>query len=150
MTTDERLVERELTGEIIKVFFRVYNTLGHGFLEAIYHNAMVLELSGSGFNVETEKPIAVMYNDHVVGTFAADLVVNGKIIVELKAKERIAEAHEAQLVNYLRATDLEIGLLLNFGSKPEFKRKYFSNRLKKKESALFEHLLEDNTMMDPH
>ena len=124
------MIEEELTGQIIKVFFKVYNTLGYGFIESVYHNAMIIELTNSGFQIESEKPIAVYYNGRVVGTFAADLVVEGKVILELKAKERIVEAHEAQLLNYLRSTEIELGLLLNFGKQPEFKRKYFSNKNK--------------------
>lgn len=122
--------EENLTGEIIKVFYKVYNTLGHGFVESVYHNAMVLELIAGGFEVESEKPISVYYYSRLVGTFAADIVVNGKVLLELKSKERIVAAHEAQLVNYLRATEIEIGLLFNFGKSPEFKRKYFPNKNK--------------------
>lgn len=85
---------------------------------------MVLELIAGGFEVESEKPISVYYADRLVGTFAADIVVNGKVLLELKAKERIIAAHEAQLVNYLRATEIEIGLLFNFGKGPEFKRNF--------------------------
>ena len=125
------MIEEELTGKIIKVFYKVYNALGYGFLEQIYHNAMILELSAAGLKVETQKAIAVYYEGKIVGSFACDLVVEDKVILELKAKERIHEAHEAQLINYLRATDVEIGLLLNFGKTPEFKRKYFSNNNKK-------------------
>ena len=128
------MIEEELTGQIIKVFYKVYNTLGHGFLEQIYHNSMILELTKAGLKVETEKAIAVYYEGKIVGAFSADLVVEEKVILELKAKERINEAHEAQLVNYLRATAVEIGLLLNFGKTPEFKRKYFSNKNKKLQS----------------
>jgi GxxExxY protein len=125
------MIEEELTGKIIKVFYKVYNTLGYGFLERIYHNAMILELIAAGLKVETEKSIAVYYGGKVVGSFACDLVVEDKVILELKATECINEAHEAQLTNYLRATSIEIGLLLNFGRKAEFKRKYFSNKNKK-------------------
>lgn len=125
------MIEEELTGQIIKIFYKVYNTLGHGFIESVYHNAMILELVDEGFLVETEKAIAVHYGDKVVGTFAADLLVNSKILIELKAKESIHPSHEAQLTNYLRATEVEIGLLFNFGRKPEFKRKYFSNEKKR-------------------
>lgn len=125
------MIEEELTGQIIKVFYKVYNPLGYGFIESIYHNAMIIELTESGLKVETEKPIAVYYGEHVVGTFSADLVVEERIILELKAKERILEAFEAQLLNYLRSTEIEIGLLLNFGKQPEFKRKFFSNEHKK-------------------
>jgi GxxExxY protein len=121
------MIEEELTGGLIKVFYKVYNALGYGFIESVYHNAMILELVESGFVVETEKPIADYYKDNIVGTFFADLVVDGKVLIELKAKETLHPAHEAQLVNYLRATEIEIGLLFNFGKRPEFKRKYFSN-----------------------
>lgn len=131
------IVDEELSGRIIKAFYKVYNTLGHGFIESIYHNAMLLELLADGLSVETEKPIAVYYEGKVVGTFSGDIVVEGKIILELKAKETIHPSHEAQLINYLRATDLEVGLLLNFGKSPEFKRKYFSNKNKRRvDSAL--------------
>lgn len=125
------MLEEGLTGRIIKVFYKVYNTLGHGFIESVYHNAMILELVDQGFTVETEKPIGVYYFDRIVGRFSADLLVNGKILIELKSKESIHPAHEAQLTNYLRATEVEIGLLFNFGRKPEFKRKYFSNEKKR-------------------
>ena len=119
--------EQELTGKIINKFYKVYNALGYGFIERIYHNAMILELVGDDLSVDTEKPITVHYEGRVVGAFCADLVVENRVIVELKAKERLIEAHEAQLTNYLRATEIEIGLLLNFGKSPEFKRKFFSN-----------------------
>lgn len=125
------MIEEELTGQIIKIFYKVYNALGYGFLEQIYHNAMILELAACKLKVESEKPIAVFYEGRIVGSFACDLIVEGKTILELKAAETIHEAHEAQLTNYLRATEIEIGLLLNFGRKPEFKRKYFSNKNKK-------------------
>lgn len=124
------MIEEELTGQIIKCYYKVYNTLGHGFLERIYHNSMIIDLVSHGLRVETEKPIAVFYQGQVVGAFAADIVVEGRVIVELKANERLIEAHEAQLVNYLRATEIEIGLLFNFGKTAEFKRKVFSNKNK--------------------
>jgi GxxExxY protein len=122
--------DEELTGKIIKTFYKVYNTLGYGFIESIYHNAMIIELVEQGLAIETEKPITVFYEGKVVGTFSADLVIESRVIVELKAKERLIAAYEAQLVNYLRATEIEIGLLLNFGKTPEFKRKFFSNKNK--------------------
>ena len=126
------MIDEELTSRILKVFYTVYNALGYGFIEGIYHNALILEQVSKGVSVETEKPIAVYYGKNVVGTFSADLVVESKVILELKAKEGLNSAHEAQLVNYLRATDIELGLLLNFGKKPEFKRKYFSNEKKRR------------------
>src|SRR5215213_8154138 len=107
------MIDEELTGRIIKVFYTVYNALAYGFIEGIYHNALILELVSKGISVETEKPIAVYYGTNVVGTFSTDLVVENKVILELKAKEGLNSAHEAQLVNYLRATDIELGLLLN-------------------------------------
>ena len=116
------MFEEELTGRIIKAFYKVYNTLGHGFIESVYHNAMILELVDQGLVVETEKAIAVYYEGRVVGTFSADLLVNSTVMIELKATDAIHPAHEAQLTNYLRATEVEIGLLFNFGIMPEFKR----------------------------
>lgn len=132
------MIEEESTGRIIEVFYKVYNRLGHGFIESIYQNAMIIELVAEGFEIETEKPIAVYYGDKIVGTFAADFVVNGKIIIELKAKEALHSAHEAQLTNYLRATKIEVGLLFNFGKTAEFKRKYFSNSRKAFHSTEFQ------------
>ena len=129
------MIEEQLTGEIIKVFYKVFNTLGHGFLEKIYHQAMIIELRNAGFRVETKKQIEVFYGGIVIGEFETDLIIDDKIILELKAKETLSEAHEAQLINYLRATKLEIGLLLNFGKTPQFKRKYFSNENKNRTGA---------------
>lgn len=126
------MLDEKLTGRIIQVFYKVYNALGYGFIESVYHNSMILELVAGGLTIETEKPIAVYYGSNVVGTFSADLVVEDKIILELKAKEFLHPAHEAQLTNYLRATDIELGLLFNFGKEPEFKRKYFSNGKKRR------------------
>ena len=126
------MIDEELTGRVIKVFYKIYNTLGYGFIESIYHNSMIIELVKEGLSIEKEKPISVYYGPNVVGTFSADLVVEEKIILELKAKESLHSAHEAQLTNYLRATDVELGFLLNFGKEPEFKRKYFSNEKKRR------------------
>ena len=127
------MIDEELTGRIIKAFYKVYNTLGYGFIESVYHNAMILELAGSGLSLVVKKPIAVYYGPNVIGNFEADLVVEKRIIVELKAKEKLHPAHEAQLTNYLRATDVEIGLLLNFGKSAELKRKLFENEFKRHE-----------------
>jgi GxxExxY protein len=125
------MIDEELTRRIIKAFYSVYNTLGYGFIESVYHNAMILEIVENGLSVEVEKPIAVYYGANVIGTFEADLVVEKRVIVELKAKEKLHSAHEAQLTNYLRATDIEIGLLFNFGKLAEFKRKLFENEYKR-------------------
>jgi GxxExxY protein len=133
MTTE--FIHQELSSEIIKCFYKVYNTLGFGFLEKVYENALRLELIKNGLRVEKQMPITVYYEDHVVGEYFADLVVEKKIILELKAAEDLCEEHELQLINYLKATDYEIGLLLNFGKKPEVRRKIFSNENKQCESV---------------
>ena len=122
------LKHKELTDVIIKSFFKVYNTLGYGFLEKVYENALFIELRKQGYFVQKQKAIEVFYEEQVVGDYFADLIVSEKVILELKAAEGICEEHENQLVNYLKATDIEVGLLLNFGKAPEFKRKIFSNR----------------------
>jgi GxxExxY protein len=118
---------QDLSAEIIKCFYKVYNSLGYGFLEKGYENALKIELEKSGLLVEKQMPIKVYYDGLVVGEYFADLVVEKKIILELKAAETLCEEHELQLINYLKATDYEIGLLLNFGKKPEIKRKIFTN-----------------------
>lgn len=107
------------------------NVLGYGFLEKVYQNSMYLELKSRGFYVEAQKQIKVSYKGIEVGEYYADLVVNEKIILELKAAECIVEDFEFQLINYLKATNMEVGLLLNFGKRPEFKRKVFENSRKK-------------------
>ena len=106
-----------LTEQIIQAAFTVHNTLGSGFLEKVYENAMVVELSGIGLKAEQQKPLQVTYHGLSVGEYFADLVVNDKIIVELKSVSHILPVHEVQLVNYLKATGLEIGLLINFAEK---------------------------------
>lgn len=120
----------QLTEQIIKAFYKVYNTLGYGFLEKVYENALYMELTKMGFKVEKQKSILVYYEETEVGIYYADLVVEDLIIVELKAAEVIANDHYVQLVNYLKATNMEVGLLFNFGKKPEVKRKIFDNNFK--------------------
>ena len=119
---------KPLTEKIIKIFYRVYNSLGYGFLEKVYENAMVIELRKMGCLVEAQKNIKVYYNKEEIGDYYADLLVDDLVIVELKAAENLCEEHECQLINYLKATNKEVGLLLNFGKKAEFKRKVFSNK----------------------
>ena len=119
-----------LTGEIIRTFFNVYNELGYGFLERVYQNALFYELEEYGFKVEAQKKIKVYYKGIVVGEYIADIIVNDLVILELKAQEYLVEANEFQLINYLKAIDCEVGLLLNFGKKPEFIRKVFQNNRK--------------------
>ena len=120
----------ELTRNIIGVFYEVYNELGHGFLESVYANAMALALREAGFDARQQAPITVMFRGEIVGDFRADLLVENAVMIELKAAKALEGAHEAQLLNYLRATDIEVGMLLNFGPKPEFKRLAFDNRRK--------------------
>jgi GxxExxY protein len=118
---------RELTEQVIAAFRHVYNTMGAGFSERVYHAALVLELRGRGLGVASEHPIEVYYRNTVVGQVYADLVVNDCVIVELKAVDELADVHRAQLLNYLKATRYEVGLLLNFGVAPQIERKAFDN-----------------------
>ena len=122
---------KEITDMVIKLFYKVYNELGFGFLEKVYQNALFIELIAHGFDVEPQKQIKVYYNGRQVGDYYADIIVNDVLILELKATECLVRENELQLINYLKATDIEVGLLLNFGAKPEFKRKVFSNGRKK-------------------
>ena len=120
-------LHQDLTDKIIKVFYEVYNILGVGFLESVYKKAMEIELLNNNLTFEIEKPLIVHYKNEIIGNFYADMIVNDLVILELKAVDILSEIHEVQLVNYLRATDKEVGLLLNFGKKPEIKRKAFTN-----------------------
>lgn len=124
------LLQKELTEIIIKSFYDVYNELGFGFLEKVYQNSLYIELKSKGLKVEPQKQIKVYFKGYQVGEYYPDLIVNDTVILELKAAESIVEEFEFQLINYLRATDIEVGLLLNFGKKPEFKRKIFENSRK--------------------
>jgi GxxExxY protein len=127
---EEDMLHEETTSAVINAFYKVYNTLGYGFLEKVYENALVIELQKRGLTTKQQMPIHVYYEGKVVGEYFADLVVNDVVIVELKAAEEITKAHENQLVNYLKATNLEVGLILNFGPQPKFKRKIFTNERK--------------------
>ncbi|MFI3155907.1 MAG: GxxExxY protein [Methylococcaceae bacterium] len=118
----------EITEQIIEAFYKGYNALGYGFLEKVYENALFIELVAMGLSVEKQKQIKVYYEGKEVGEYFADLIVEGCVIVELKVAETLCKEHECQLINYLKATEIEVGLLLNFGKKPEFKRKVFSNK----------------------
>jgi GxxExxY protein len=120
----------QLTEKIIKAFYTVYNQLGYGFLEKVYENALLIELRKTGLVAEKQVPIKVYYDDQEVGDYYADIVVNQLVILELKATQTVAPAHEAQLVNYLKATQIEVGLLFNFGLKPAVKRRVFLNEHK--------------------
>ena len=118
---------KALTETIIRIYYRVYNKLGYGFLEKVYESAMMIELRKEGIPALSQSPIKVIYEEEVVGEYYADILVDDKVIVEIKATRALALEHEAQLLNYLKATDIEVGLLLNFGPKPEIKRKVFDN-----------------------
>jgi len=113
--TPDALEHKELTEKIIGCAYRVYNRMGYGFLESVYQKCMMIELSKAGLHAESEKEIVVQYDDEIVGKFAADILVENTVIVELKSVGRIAKGHEVQLVNYLVATGKPVGLVLNFG-----------------------------------
>jgi len=112
---DNNFKHSELTDTVIGVFYDVYNELGFGFLESVYRNALRLALLEKGLTIEEEVTVSVFFRGQNVGDFRADLVVNGVLLLELKTAERIVPAHESQLLNYLRSTSLELGLILNFG-----------------------------------
>jgi GxxExxY protein len=114
---------KELTAKIIDCAYKVHRELGFGFLESVYQNALVIELTKAGLKSEREKRIQVYYDGKVVGEFVADILVEEKVILELKSVSQIHPAHEAQLINYLKATGIKVGLLINFGEKVEIKRK---------------------------
>lgn len=122
---------QDITEKIIRAFYNVYNTLGYGFLEKVYENALMIELKSLNLNCERQKQIKVFYRNENVGEYYADIIVENKVIIEIKAAEGIVEEHENQLLNYLKATEIEVGLLLNFGKKPQFKRQIFDNEFKK-------------------
>jgi GxxExxY protein len=131
MNADERRYKHEhTTRTIIGVFFDVYNELGYGFLESVYQEAMAIALRGQGLTVEKGFVLAVRFRGEIIGEFKADMVVSGSVIVELKAVRSLHPVHEAQTLNYLRASVLEVGLLLNFGPKPQVRRLAFSNNRK--------------------
>lgn len=127
---NENLIHSELTGLIIQAFYKVYNTLGYGFLEKVYENAMMIELRKMGLTCKAQSPVRVYYESEKVGSYSSDILVENTVIVELKAAVCLVSDNEAQLLNYLKATKVEVGLLFNFGPKPEFRRKVLSNQYK--------------------
>ncbi len=120
----------DITGKIIKAYYNVYNKLGYGFLEKVYENSMMIELNKFNLKCKNQVPIKVCYDSKTVGEYFADIIVENVIILELKASESLCKEHEIQLVNYLKATNIEVGLLFNFGKKAEFKRKVLTNEYK--------------------
>ncbi|UCH66666.1 MAG: GxxExxY protein [Ignavibacterium sp.] len=125
----------DITEKIIKAYYNVYNKLGFGFLEKVYENSMMIELTKYGLNCTKQFPIKVIYDGEQVGEYFTDILAENSVIIELKAAEILHPDHEAQLVNYLKATEIEVGILLNYGTKPEFKRKNFSKEFKKQFSV---------------
>lgn len=125
------LMHSDLTEKIIKTYYEVYNELGGGFLESVYENALLIALHEKGLEASSQVSTPVWFRHQQIGNFFADIVVEGKVILELKAVKKILDAHRAQLINYLRATDIEVGFVLNFGERPEFKRMVFENSRKK-------------------
>ena len=121
------LLHSEITDKILNAFYFVYNKLGYGFLEKVYENALLIKLKEFGFSVEQQKNIKVFFEGKVVGEYFADLIVDKKVIVELKVAENLCDEHYFQLINYLKATEMEVGLLLNFGKEPQTKRAIFTN-----------------------
>ena len=143
MNTDEHgLMHRQLTQTIIGVFYEVYNELGHGFLESVYQNSLVIALSKKGLDVRSPVDVPVWFRGTQVGRFEGDVLVEKSVFIEVKSARALDSAHQAQLLNYLKATQIEIGLLLNFGLKPEFKRLIFDNK-RKAERAVPEKLIEN-------
>ncbi|MBD7986946.1 GxxExxY protein [Luteimonas sp. Sa2BVA3] len=120
------LVLRDLSDRVIGAFFDTYNELEYGFLESVYENALAVRLGECGLQVERQVPIEVRFHGQVVGQFRADMLVEGRLLIEIKAGSQIAVAHEAQLLNYLKATGIRLGLLFNFGPRPDFRRRVFS------------------------
>ena len=132
INADERRYKySELTEQIIGVFYEVYNELGFGFLEKVYEEAMALALKEHGIEFRKQVPIPVWFHGQTIGSYDAGLIVGGVVLVELKACRAIEPAHEAQLLHYLRSTEIEVGLLLNFGPRPQLKRLALENERKK-------------------
>jgi GxxExxY protein len=120
----------DLCHQIVGVFYSVYNELGYGFLEAVYEEALAIGLLEAGLSVARQVATPIWFRGQPIGEYKADLIVNGVVLLELKAARAIDPSHQAQILNYLRATETEVGLLLNFGPKPQFKRFVFENNKK--------------------
>jgi GxxExxY protein len=124
---NQELRYKEITNKIIRAFYNVHNVLGYGFLEKCYERAMIIELGKMGLKAESQYPIKVFYDSQEIGDYKADIIIEDKVILELKAAKDISEEHLAQLLNYLKATPIEVGLLLNFGVEAKFARRSFDN-----------------------
>ncbi|MCK4997024.1 GxxExxY protein [Candidatus Pacearchaeota archaeon] len=121
----------EITDKVIKIFYKVYNTLGYGFLEKVYEKAMIIEFNKMDLKYENQYPIKVYYEGNIIGDYIADFIIEDVIIIEIKAIRELLDQNINQLLNYLTSTDKEVGLLLNYGKQPEVKRKIYNNELKK-------------------
>ncbi|MDQ1474472.1 MAG: hypothetical protein QOJ99_5952 [Bryobacterales bacterium] len=132
MRNDGILKHRELTEKIIGVFFEVYNELGHGFLESVYEKAFEIALTSKGISALRKIEVPVWFRGQKVGDFEADMLVEKCVLLELKAGRGLDASHEAQLLNYLRTTEIEVGMLFSFGLKPEFKRLAYDNARKQR------------------
>ena len=137
-----QFIHRELAEKVIGVFYDVYNELGFGFLESVYQSAIIQALRSVGLKADGQTKLPVYFRGIVVGDYIADIVVESKLLLELKAADDLASAHDAQLLNYLKATTVELGLLLNFGPKPKIKRLVFSNDRKRLRPAI---IVDDQT-----
>lgn len=126
----ENYLYSDITSIIIKAYYKVYNKLGYGFLEKVYQNALLLELTALGLQCEAASVVDVFYDKAKIGYYVADIIVNKCVVIEIKAAEYLVDAHEAQLINYLKATNIEVGMLLNFGKIAQFKRKVLTKRWK--------------------
>ena len=135
---NEQYRHAELTKGVIGVYYDVYNELGHGFLESVYENSLAIALRAKGYEVHQQIAVPVLFRGQLVGDFVADLLVNRLLLLELKSCRSIIDAHLAQLLNYLKATEIEVGLLLNFGPRPEFKRVVYGNERKVPELGRFQ------------
>jgi GxxExxY protein len=125
------MLEERLSAAVLQSFFDVYHEHGHGFLEPVYVNSMVVELEHRGLSVQQELAMDVRYRGRIVGRYRADLVVENRILVEVKAIKKLADADQRQLINYLKASPIEVGLLLNFGPEPKFLRRILTNDRKR-------------------
>ena len=124
------LKHKNITEIIIKAYFEVYNELGFGFLESIYESALSIALSDKGLGVERQKDVSVYFRGQLIGVFRPDLIIEDKVIIEFKAVKHLLPEHEAQILNYLKSTDIEVGMLINFGQTTKFKRFVFENSRK--------------------
>ena len=128
--SEDNFKHSDITNLIIKAFYKVYYTLGYGFLEKVYHNAMLIELRRMGLTCASLEPVRVYYERYEVGYYVSDIKLNDCVITELKAAIALCEEHETILIDYLKSTEIEVGIVLNFGKKPEFRRKVFSSKYK--------------------